>query len=256
MKIMRLGLVLLLFLFVVGCSTLQKDTVVQVSTIDALLAGVYDGHMTCGDLLKHGDLGCGTFEGLDGEMIVLDGTVYQIKADGTVHTPNLSIKTPFAAVCRFRTDETFPVGKLDFTGFQSLMDSRLPNQNIYCAFRIKGKFAAMETRSVPAQKKPYPPLTEVTKNQPKFQMSNVSGTIVGFRSPPFAKGLGFPGYHLHFISDDRTKGGHILGFEMTDGQCEVDLCNQLYLILPENNEAFAGVDLSKDRAADLKKAEK
>jgi len=256
MNIRRLGQILVLCAVVSGCSTLQRDTVVQVSTIDALLAGVYDGHMPCSELLKHGDLGCGTFEGLDGEMIVLDGTVYQIKADGTMHTPPLSVKTPFAAVCRFHADESFPIGKMDFAGLQSLFDARLPNQNIYCAFRIKGSFAAMETRSVPAQKKPYPPLTEVTRHQPKFQMSNVSGTIVGFRSPPFAKGLGFPGYHLHFISDDRTKGGHILSFEMTGSQCEVDFCNQLFLILPKDNSDFAGVDLSKDRADDLKKAEK
>lgn len=43
----------------------------QYSTLEALLGGVYDGEVTVGELLTHGDFGLGTFNSLDGEMIIL-----------------------------------------------------------------------------------------------------------------------------------------------------------------------------------------
>ncbi len=114
----------------------------------------------------------------------------------------------------------------------------------------------MKTRSVPAQKKPYPPLSQVTKNQPEFNYKNVSGIIVGFRCPPYVKGINVPGYHLHFISDDFTKGGHILDFKIKSGKCEIDLCDKFFLILPKDVTDFENVDLSKDRSEELMDVER
>jgi acetolactate decarboxylase len=244
------GLALLLS----GCSTTQtQDVIFQTSTIDALLAGVYDGEVSLGDLLRHGDFGVGTFDHLDGEMVVFDGTVYQVKADGKVYTPDASMHTPFATVCRFRGDQTVSVKPgTDYDGLKKLIDATAPNQNLFYAVKLTGRFKAMKTRAVPGQKKPYPPLKEVTSHQPEFPMRDVSGTIVGFRCPPFVKGVNVPGYHLHFISDDRTKGGHILSFETADvTACKIDEMNQYFLTLPKEAEAFAKTDLSKDRSRDL-----
>ncbi len=240
-----------------GCVSPQTDTAFQTSTIDALLAGVYDGDLSCGEVLNHGNLGIGTFDRLDGEMIVLDGEVYQVKADGKVYRPDLAMHTPFATVCQFKTDTRIllPEGTT-FADVEALLDAAAPNQNLFYAIKITGHFKAMKTRSVPGQQKPYPPLQEVTANQPEFEMSNVSGTIVGFRCPPFVKGINVPGYHLHFISDDRTQGGHILGFEITKGQCEVDLLDQYFLKLPTDTQGFAKIDLSKDRTTELADVEK
>ena len=190
-------------------------------------------------------------------MVVLDGTVYQVKADGTVSRPAATTRTPFAAVCAFRADQSCAIDKeMDFKGLEAFLDGRLPNTNVFYAIRITGTFSLMETRSVPPQAKPYPPLAEVTKTQPRFTMNDVSGTIVGFRCPPFVKGINVPGYHLHFISDDRTQGGHILALKIRSGRCDVDLCNRLLLILPEDQAALAGADLSKDRSGELEKVEK
>jgi len=250
-------LVLAASLVFAGCSTVKKNTVTQASTINALLAGVYDGQISCRNLLKYGDFGLGTFDRLEGEMLVLNNTVYQIKADGKVYTPDVDIKTPFAAVCQFSSDKSFGIEKgMNFEAVEKLINKHAPDQNVFYAIKITGKFAKMETRSVPAQQKPYVPLAEVTKNQPQFYMNNVSGTIVGFRCPLYVKGINVPGYHLHFITDDRMQGGHILSFETTSGKCELDLCNQFFLILPKDKEAFANVDLSKDRSDELKKVEK
>ncbi len=257
-----LGAILLLS----GCSSIDLDsttpatnsaTLYQVSTIDALLTGVYDGSVSLGELEKHGDFGIGTFDRLDGEMVLLDGEMYQVKSDGKIYRPAPSLTTPFAAVCYFDANSSFDVKSgLDFAGIQELIDAKAPNQNLFTAIKITGKFKMMKTRSVPGQHKPYPPLTEVTKNQPEFEMKNISGTIIGFRCPAYVKGLNVTGYHLHFISDDRTKGGHVLSFEIDEAKGEIDMFHKFTLQLPENNDEFGKADLTKDRTEELHKVEK
>jgi len=246
-----------LCLWMVGCaSPVANNTLYQTSTIDALLAGVYDGDKTLEEVAAHGDLGLGTFQHLDGEMIFLDGDFYQVKVDGRVYRPDLKGKTPFAAVCDFTPEKAFAVIEgTDMTGLEAIIDRQSPNLNQFCAIRMEGHFKTMKTRSVPAQKKPYPPLKEVAKKQAVFHMENVAGTIIGFRSPPFVKGVGVPGYHLHFISQDRSRGGHILAFEVVTGTAQVDVLNRFVMELPDT-EAFATVDLSPDRQTDLKSVEK
>jgi len=237
--------------------TAPKDTVFQVSTIDALLAGVFEGDTSYRKMLEHGDFGIGTFDRLNGEMVLLDGNLYQVKADGRVYRPALSGKTPFATVCRFDADQRFSVVPgSDYDAIEYLVDQHAPNRNLFCAVRINGDFRTEKTRSVPGRHKPYPPLRKVTRNQPEFHMTDISGTIVGFRCPAYVKGINVPGYHLHFISDDRTCGGHLLSFEMVQGTCEIDVLNQYYLTLPAGTGAFADTDLSKDRSAELHQVEK
>ena len=240
-----------------GCAAVHSpNTITQISTIDALLAGVYDGQMSCARLMPYGNLGIGTFDHLDGEMILLDGEIYQIKSDGKVYRPHTALTTPFAAVCRFSADEIIPLDvPITYAELKGLLDERIPNRNLFCAIKIRGHFKSVHTRSVPAQTKPYPPLAKVTAHQPEFRETDINGTIVGFRCPPFVKGINVPGYHLHFLSDSKEFGGHLLGFEMEKGQCAVDICNKFVLILPENGDAFKSVDLSKDRSKELKRVE-
>ncbi len=246
-----------IFFLLSGCAATQsRNIIIQTSTIDALLAGVYDGQMACARLMEYGDLGIGTFDHLDGEMILLDGEMYQVKSDGKVYRPGGQLPTPFAAVCRFSKDESFELkSPVDYAGLKALLDKRIPNQNLFCAFKIVGRFKDVRTRSVPAQRKPYPPLAQVTAHQPEFTATDIEGTIVGFRCPPFVKGINVPGYHLHFLSDSKKFGGHLLAFEMEEGHGGVDVCNRFVLILPENREALKSVDLSKDRSKDLKRVE-
>jgi acetolactate decarboxylase len=240
-----------------GCATVPRDTLYQTSTIDALLAGVYDGDLACRELLRHGDFGIGTFDRLDGEMIVLDGTVRRIRSDGRAEIPNLGTTTPFAAVCRFTPERTLLLdAPLDLAGLARRLDLAAPNSNRFCAIRVEGLFRVMKTRSVPAQEKPYPPLKAVTAHQPEFTMTNVAGTVLGFRCPPFVAGVNVPGYHLHFLSADQTRGGHILAFELERGTAALDLLDALFLRLPADGTGFAGADLAKDRSGELKSVEK
>ena len=252
----RLTLLAVALAALVGCQSAPRDTVTQFSTIDAVLAGDYDGHVTLRELRRHGDFGIGTFDALDGEMVLLDGVFYQVRADGVVSRPPDSATSPFASVVSFHPDREVRIAQpTDFAALRGLVDAAIPNLNNFCAVKVVGRFASVKVRSVPAQKKPYPPLVEVTKNQPVFVGEHISGTLIGFRTPDFGKGVNVPGYHVHFLSDDRAVGGHVLDFKLEEGTVYLDYCSKLALILPEGGD-FGKINLGVDRSKELEKAEK
>lgn len=249
---------LILALFVAGCKPQGTNGITQVATIDALLSGVYDGHMALGTLRGYGDFGIGTFAALDGEMILLDGTFYQARADGKIYQPAPTERTPFACVTTFVADHrealTTP---MNLTALEAKLDALVPQQNKFCAVIVRGMFSQVRVRSVPAQKKPYQPLLEVTKNQAVFTLTNVQGALLGFRAPAFVKGVNIPGYHVHFLADDHAGGGHVLECEMTSGMLELDSVHEwLNIYLPTDSVAFATADLQQNRAVELQKVEK
>lgn len=243
-----------------GCSAKtgeQRDTLAQVSTFDALLAGNYDGVAELGSLRQYGDFGIGTLDALNGELIVLDGKYYDVRADGVAYSVADSITTPFASVTFFDTDLEETLGNgLSFTDFQPWLDEMLPSANLFYAIKIDGTFSYVKTRSVPAQQKPYPALAEVTKNQPTFEFTNVTGTIVGFRCPPYVTGINVPGYHLHFLTADKTAGGHLLDFTVAQGEVAVDNTYEFLMMLPTEGSAFYQEDLSVDRQEEMEQVEK
>lgn len=239
-----------------SAQAVEPGTLVQVATIDALLAGLYDGVATIGSLKSQGDLGIGTFDALDGEMVLLDGQVYRVSADGTAAIVPDQETTPFASLTMFDADQTIAVPPgTDYAGLRALVDKAVPSPNLFYAFRLEGRFTSLSTRSVPRQSKPYKQLVEVVKNQPVFEFQNLDGTLVGFYCPAFVTGINVPGYHLHFLNSDHSAGGHLLGFKIDHATLQIDTLNRFILELPEN-EGFASVDLQQNRKAELEKVEK
>jgi acetolactate decarboxylase len=259
-------LILTALLTICGCSEApthldntpdQRETLTQISTIDALMGGLYDGVMSVDNLKEYGDFGIGTFAALDGEMLAYDGYFYQIEADGICHPVEGTIEVPFAAMTFFDADREEKLTECpDFEQFQEYLDSRLPTANIFYAIRVDGTFSYMKTRSVPSQQKPYPPLTEVTKNQPVFEFQNVRGTMIGFRCPPYVTAINVPGYHLHFITEKQDAGGHVLEFEVYDASIRIDDTSELLIILPNEDSGFYQMDLSQSVEGELEKVEK
>ncbi|MBN1162091.1 MAG: acetolactate decarboxylase [Dehalococcoidales bacterium] len=234
-----------------------RETMTQISTIDALLNGVYDGVMTYGVLKEYGDFGIGTFKALDGEMLAFDREFYQVKADGIAYPVTDDMETPFAMVTFFDIDYSGELAQgLNYASLQEYLDGILPSINTFCAIKIEGTFSYMKTRSVPAQQKPYPPLVEVTKNQPVFEFEQVEGTLVGFRSPPFIIGLNMPGYHLHFLTKDKDTGGHVLEFIIGQADVFIDYTPDFMMILPGMDSDFYQIDLTPDNQDELEQAEK
>ncbi len=245
-----------IILFVTTSLFAQTNILTQYSTIDALLKGIYEGEFSVKDIKEHGNLGIGTFNYLDGEMIICDGNVYQMNYDGNLYLMHDTIKTPFVTVVPFETTTKVELSnEMDFKGLTTELDKKLDSENYFYAFKITGTFKYMQTRSVPKQNKPYIPLAEVVKNQKVFEYKEIEGTIVGFKSPSIVKGLNVPGYHLHFISTKANAGGHILDLKTDKIIVEIDQITNFNLILPEN-ETFSNEVFNQDLSSDLHKVEK
>lgn len=211
-----------------GCANtpskeLSRDTLYQVSTISSLLAGNYDGFQSFGELKEHGDVGIGTFNALDGEMVMVDNTVYKVKASGAVEVVSDTDTTPFAAVTYFDNDVTQKLtATASLDALEQELDKLILNKDLFYIFKLDGTFNTIKTRSVPIQEKPYPILSDVVKKQSVFDNTTITGTIVGLWCPEYIGGVNVSGYHFHFISDDRTKGGHILDVSFDQAQVSVD----------------------------------
>lgn len=232
-----------------------QSTLFQVSTAGALVEGIYRGAMTVADLRTHGDLGLGTFEGLDGEMVVVDGRFFQVRSDGSVREVADEVRSPYAVLTMFDPEPPVALGACaSFDELQSRLDALRTSDNIFYALRIDGEFDRVRTRAV-ARTPDGIPLVEAAAHQPEFEFRGLRGTLVGFWSPRYVKTLTVPGYHLHFLSEDRAAGGHLLECSGHDLVARVERESNLRLALPRS-AAFLGANFDRDSSAALERAER
>ena len=234
----------------------EPHVLFQASTIGALLDGAFDGDLSFAELAEHGDLGLGTLNGLDGEMIALDGAFYRADVEGAIHPVPAKAKTPFAVVTRFEpTVEKRIDGGLSHAELLEMLDELIPDGASSCAIRLDGRFELVRARSVPAQEPPYRPLTEVVAEQHVFELGDVAGSMVGFRFPAYAEGIEVGGYHLHFISEDRRRGGHVLDSRTGRLRALIDPSNDLHIELPPRVD-LADPDLAASTHAAVEAVER
>jgi acetolactate decarboxylase len=206
----------------------------QVSTIEALLHGAYDGDVTVAELAGRGDLGLGTFNALDGELVLADGVLYRAAEDGSVHPAEPERRNPFALVTTFQPGVEIYLGVAQ--DVDALLSQLAPPSPTCTAIRIEGRFEHVRLRSVGPQRKPYPPLTDVLAEQRVFDEDELEGVIVGFCFPAHESRLNLPGRHLHFLSSDRTRGGHVLSCRPAECVVRVDHEAEIEVELPPGVE--------------------
>lgn len=227
-------------------STVTRHEIFQTSLMSALLDGVYEDEMTVADLLSRGSFGIGTFNGLDGEMLIIDGTCYQLRADGGVSKADLGAYTPYAVVTNFvpHIESKLPQNIVRAEA-STFIDKMTASQNYMYALRIDGDFEWIRMRTVVKQEKPYRPMVEATDEDAIIELHDVSGVVAGFRTPLYEQGIGVPGCHTHFLTDDRTAGGHVLDFKLRSGTAALCLGTDLRLQLPLT-DAFKNANLAPD----------
>ena len=236
---MKRSAFVLAILFLLGCAhgPCQKDVVFQNAPINALLAGCYSGTMSVRALEKHGDFGLGTLDSLDGEMVALDHAFYQIKPDAKAHLLEGGDTSPFATVTFFHAGQSFSPGHgMGYKELMKFLDAKLPSENLIYAIKVEGRFPSLKVRSAARQEKPFPVLTEAIKEQKVFELKDQEGTLVGFRFPPYATGINVPGYHFHFLSKDKTLGGHVMDLQVEQPRIQIDKSRAFSMELPESKE--------------------
>ena len=225
-------------------------TLYQYNTLAALMAGLYQGNLTVAELLQQGDFGVGTLDGIDGELIVLDGKAYQAKGDKTLLAVPDTATVPYAAVLRQQADITFEQNEpVNEETLKTIIEGHFAGENLFYSVKVTGQFAKMHVRMAPGAK-PGQKFVEVSRNQPEYIEENLSGTIVGIWTPAIFHGVSVAGFHWHFINETRDFGGHILDFELTQGHIELGQVDQLNQAFPVDNPAFLQAKLD---VAELKK---
>lgn len=218
---------------------IARDVMFQVVHLQSLLDGNYDGVYPISNLKKYGDFGLGTFDKINGEMIVLDGIVYQALGDGSVIIADDNELIPFANISYFDTDEQIVLEKeMNEKDVEIFLNEKLAQKNFQdkmCLVRIDGSFTNMLVRSELGQtKKPYKPLAEVlSTDERQFTYEQISGSLIAMYFPETMEKLNAIGWHFHFISNDKSKGGHVLSFSMQQSaNCILDYTNEFQMILP------------------------
>ena len=235
----------------------DTETLYQVALLQSLTLGDYTGSITVGALKQFGDTGLGTFDRLDGEMIVLDGVVYQALSDGTIAIPDDNVTVPFSTVTFFEEDGSLSLSNVQLDELKQILDQTVQQQgkNSFYMVKIVGHFDTIQVRSEYAQQQPYQPLDQVMEtDQVVFDYADVSGTVIGLYCPDYMDKLNTPGWHFHFLSKDYTKGGHVLSLSMTEGTASYDQTNQFSMTLPTHS-TFQNLNLNTDLSEAIQKVE-
>ena len=239
-----------------GDTDSDTDTLFQVSLLQGLMFGDYEGSITIEELKNRGTVGIGTFDGLNGELIMLDGIVYRA-AVGPGDTCLVTVvddseKVPFANVAKMEADITSTVSSTSLASMQAALTSKISDSpNSFYFATIHATFPAITVRSELAQTEPYEPLVDVlATDQREWTESDMTGTVVALYCPAYMDKVNTPGWHLHFISDDRQFGGHVLNLTVTDATVELNQLTDFVMITPDSDR-FQEFDLSVDQSDDI-----
>jgi len=204
----------------------------QYATFSEFAAGGYAGTLPLSAVAASGDMGLGTVHGLDGEMIVLDGVIYRADASLALSRPTLDVATPFAQVVRFEPQARGnPAGVKSLAELTAWLDTHIPGDG-FAAARIDVKDARLKIRSVPGFTPPYPTLEQALTRQRVKELEHASGTLVAVRGPKNHGGIWVPGWHMHFVSADKTTGGHVLDVAVDKGEARWMTMSRFELDLP------------------------
>ena len=242
----------------VYAAKVDRENIAQIALLQSLAQGYFGGTITAGQLRALGDTGIGTFEGLNGEMIVLDGTVYQALGSGKVMVvPDKEI-IPFANVTFFDKDISVKLSDLsNKAALEKVLNQAVQENgaNSFYMVKIHTQFPSILFRSEYGSREPYPTLVEALKEkQTEFTEKNINGTLVGLYCPNYMGELNSVGWHFHFISDDKKKGGHILELSIKNGVAQLDKTDKFTMLLHDDKK-FHAINLAKDMKADIRSAE-
>ena len=237
----------------------MENTMYQVSTLQALILGYSRTVINVDELIQHGDTGLGTFEDVNGEMIVMYGHCYRSDQFGNVTEVDPSTGIPFATVARLYGNQQFQLNDMpNFASIQTELTRKIEEVfglNSMHIVRIDGEFGKIDARSEGPYRSHHIRLKEILLHtQQSFLFENIRGSLVGVYFPDYMDGINMPGWHLHFLSEDRTKGGHVFDASIIKGAARVDKITSIHINLPKE-ASFDTYSLKEDLESEIKSVE-
>ncbi|KXT01498.1 hypothetical protein AC578_4539 [Pseudocercospora eumusae] len=234
---------------------MEDNHIYQFSLLNALMDGVCETGISASHLASKGNQGLGTFARMNGELLMLDGKIWQLLPGGKTREADAQDRIPFAVCTRFVAQRTKKVelrDKGDVDGVLSLlMDGRA--RNLFVSWRIEGCFGYLKCRTVRGQEYKGQPLSELGMKQCVEEYESIRGTIIGFRTPKNWQGFGVAGEHLHFISEDRSQGGHVLEVRAKEVEMKMAVASNVHIELPTSDDFNAASLVTDDEG--VKKVE-
>ena len=239
--------------------SMRNNKMYQVSTLQALALGYSRAVITVGELLREGDTGLGTFEDVNGEMIVMEGNCYRADQSGQVSIVPEETGVPFAAVATLSGEQQFEIsGMPDIESLRSELTRKIEERfglNSMHVVRIDGEFEKVDARSEAPYRSHHVSLKQILGDtQRAFVFENIRGSLVGVYFPDYMDGINMPGWHLHFLSEDRMKGGHVFDVSIKAGTVKGDKISNMEITLPKE-PAFDTYALKQDLQDEIKSVE-
>ena len=210
----------------------------QASLLQALVSGYYDGVISVSELKRNADVAIGTFEGADGELIMVDNIVYKAKVDGKIEVACDDELIPFCNGANFKNDYTLKVKCKNILELKEKLNIFYRKyNNMFMVIKINGLFKTITVRSLPKQNKPYKPLDYIVEHEQKvYSYNDIYGTVIGFKAPSFMNNINTTDYHLHFIDMDKYVGGHVLDISFEEIEVLISIKKEFSLVLPNTTD--------------------
>lgn len=237
----------------------RDHTLYQLALFQSVAQGEFYGYRTVAQFKEQGDIGMGIFEAVNGELVMLDGVVYQALFDGSVIVPSDDTRIPYGNAAFFDADAQIShITAADFPELEAILNEQVvktgPNQ--FFIVKITGHFPYVAVRSELKQEEPFRMLNIALRtDQRKYEYNDLNGTIVGLYCPAYMQSMNAPGWHFHFISDDRTKGGHMTAGSLADCHAQVNRISRFTVDIPDS-DSFNSRDLGQDVMAAIREAER
>lgn len=237
---------------------MTSNSIYQVSTLQALALGYTRPVVTVDELLEHGDTGLGTFEDVDGEMIILDGACYQAKQDGSIVRSEGNEGVPFAVAGFTKNGRKIAIDeKQNIEDIKMELTIRIEEDfglNSIHVARIDGFFNTIHARAGAAYHSQHISLKDIlSKTQKDFSFEQIYGTLVCVYYPDYMDGINASGWHMHFLSKDKKFGGHVFEVSMRSGDCLLQKMDKIDIQLPREAafDTYSLKEASNDEIAEV-----
>ncbi|SKB93046.1 acetolactate decarboxylase [Lachnospiraceae bacterium] len=208
-------------------------------------------------------MGLGTFEDVDGEMIVLDGKCYRAQNNGDVVLAESKRGVPFASVCSFQAMRQEKPEKMDtidqLKEWLTLCIEEDFGLNSMYSVRIDGVFSKIDARSESGTKAHHVTLKDaLSVTQKAFIFENIKGSLVCVYYPDYMDGINAAGWHLHFLSEDRKHGGHVFDLSLTEGNAAFCRITSVEVRIPDTPafDTYALKGASQDEIKSVEQGKK